>query len=330
MTQPNLQSAQPPASTAQEDREQLGGGKLFIIALRCGRLANRLSLFANFIALAEEQGHRVINFTFHSYAHMFETTRRDIYCQYPPPTRRSWMDTIPGVAAALRRTRILYHAVRATGVLNEKFPVFGGRVVTLRERPRQNVTALEGPEVQEPIRDAKVVFVHGFHFRAPNWMERHAEKIRAYFRPIEQHDRASREAVDRLRQQADVVVGVHIRRGDYANWSGGKYFFPVSRYAAWMQEMAGQFPGRRVAFLVCSNEPRRAEEFGGLSVGIAAGVPVEDLYALARCDYLLGPLSSFTQWASFYGGKPLFHLRSPNDRIERERFRVCRFDEVPT
>ena len=144
MTQPNLQSAQPPASTAQEDREQLGGGKLFIIALRCGRLANRLSLFANFIALAEEQGHRVINFTFHSYAHMFETTRRDIYCQYPAPTRRSWMDTIPGVAAALRRTRILYHAVRATGVLNEKFPVFGGRVVTLRERPRQNVTGGSG------------------------------------------------------------------------------------------------------------------------------------------------------------------------------------------
>ena len=39
--------------------------KLFTIGLRCGRLANRLILFANFIALAEEQGHRVINFTFH-------------------------------------------------------------------------------------------------------------------------------------------------------------------------------------------------------------------------------------------------------------------------
>ncbi|HEX7570106.1 MAG TPA: hypothetical protein VF492_06340, partial [Verrucomicrobiae bacterium] len=50
-------------------------GKLFVISLRSGRLANRLTLFAQFIALAEEQGHRIINFAFHSYAHLFETTR---------------------------------------------------------------------------------------------------------------------------------------------------------------------------------------------------------------------------------------------------------------
>ena len=64
-------------------------GKLFVISGRCGRMANRIILFANFIALAEEQGHRVANPTFHSYAKWFETTRNDIYCQYPRATRRS-------------------------------------------------------------------------------------------------------------------------------------------------------------------------------------------------------------------------------------------------
>jgi hypothetical protein len=326
---PKPQQLQPRPSSLPDLRDQLGGRKLFIIALRCGRLANRLSLFANFIALAEHQGHRVINFTFHSYAELFETTRRDIYCEYPVPDRRSWLDAVPGVACLLRRTRILYHAVRASGVLNEQFPVFGTKVVTIRERPRQNVTALEGAEVQEQIREAKVVFVHGFHFRAPGWVKLHAEKIRAYFRPIAKHERASRQAVDRLREHADVVVGVHIRRGDYAGWAGGKYFFPVSRYAAWMHELAEQFPGRKVSFLVCSNEPLDAQEFSGLSVGFAAGSPVEDIYALAGCDYVMGALSSFTQWASFYGGKPLLHLRDSKDRIEREKFRVCYFEEVP-
>ena len=209
---PIPQAPQPQPVSGQEPGGGLRSGKLFIIALRCGRLANRISLFANFIALAEDQGHRLINFTFHSYAHLFESTRRDVYCQYPPPARRSWLDVLPGVAPALRKTRLLYHIVRAAGVLNERFPVLGRRVVTIRERPRQNVTALEGPEVQEPIAEAKVVFVHGFHFRAPHWLERHAEKIRAYFRPIELHARASRHAVERLRHNADVVVGVHIRR----------------------------------------------------------------------------------------------------------------------
>src|SRR5439155_18260719 len=99
--------------------------KLFVISLRCGRLGNRLILFANFIALAEEQGHRVINFTFHSYAHLFESTRRDIYCQYPAPTQRSCLDAIPGLAGGIRGTRLFYHATRAGSLLNERLPILG-------------------------------------------------------------------------------------------------------------------------------------------------------------------------------------------------------------
>jgi Glycosyl transferase family 11 len=305
-------------------------GKLIVVGLRCGRLANRLALFANLIAFAEEHGHRLINFTFHSYAGLFEATRRDVFCRYPAATGPSWLDVIPGVGGAIRKTRILYHAVRGLSVLNQKLPVFGNKVVTLREGPgHQLVILLETSEIQARIADARVVFVYGFIFRAPAAMQKHAEKIRAYFRPIEKHERASRQAVDRLRQHADVVVGVHIRRGDYIGWARGKYFFPVSRYAAWMHELAGQFPGRKVSFLVCSNEPRTAREFPGLSVGFAAGSPVEDLYALAGCDYVMGPVSSFTQWASFYGGKPLLHLRDSKDPIERDKFRVCYLEEVP-
>jgi Glycosyl transferase family 11 len=323
---------QPPAQTSPSRAIPAGsqGGKLIIVGLRCGRLANRLALFANLIAFAEEYGHRLINFTFHSYATLFEATRRDVFCRYPAASRPGWLDVIPGIGDAIRETRIFYHAVRGLSVLNEKLPVFGNKVVTLREGPgHQLIIFLESPEIQARIADARVVFVYGFIFRAPAAMQRHAEKIRAYFQPIEKHGRASRQAVDRLRQRADVVVGVHIRRGDYIGWAGGKYFFPVSRYAAWMHELAEQFPGRKVSFLVCSNEPRNAQEFTGLSVGFAAGSPVEDLYALAGCDYLMGPVSSFTQWASFYGGKPLLHLRDSKDRIEREKFRVCYFEEVP-
>ena len=128
--------------------------------------------------------------------------------------------------------------------------------------------------------------------------------------------------MDRLRRDADIVVGVHIRHGDYRAWQGGKYFFPAARYAGWMQELAAQFPDRKVAFFVCSDEPRTAGEFPGLSVGLGAGSPVGDLYALARCDYIFGPLSTFSQWASFYGNKPLFLLNDANARLERAKFRI--------
>jgi hypothetical protein len=55
---------------------------------------------------------------------------------------------------------------------------------------------------------------------------------------------------------------------------------------------------------------------------------VGDLYALARCDYIMGPPSTYTQWASFYGNQPLYHLRSGDDRVEREKFRVSHLEEI--
>jgi len=302
-------------------------GKLLLIAGRCGRLANRLVLFANFIALAEEHGHRLGNCTFHTYAHLFETTRSDVYCRYPAAAaRRSLLDMVPGVAPLIRKTRLFAHGVRMACLLNERLGGFGGRAMTFREK---HGVDLEQPEVWAQTRGASVVFIMGWAFRAPGYVERHAGKIRAYFQPIEPHERASREMVERLRRDAGVVVGVHIRHGDYREWRGGKYFFEIDRYAAWMKELAGQFPGRKTAFLVCSDEPRHQREFPGLSVGFGAGVPVQDLCALARCDYVIGPLSSFSQWASFYGNKPLFHFRDRNDRIEPGRFRVSYLGEVP-
>ena len=311
----------PPASSSPEQ-------KLFIITLRCGRLANRLIIFATVIAFVEEHRYRVANFTFHSYADMFEIVRRDIYCRYPVAKRRSWMDVVPGVAATLRRSRIFYHLTRLATVFNEHFPVFGGKIATLRGIKGQRSTALDDPAIQEKIRRARVVFIYGWGFRATGLVQKHADKIRHYFRPIESLERASGEAVERLRHGVNSVIGVHIRHGDYRHWKRGKYFFPIPRYAEWMREMATQFPDQKVAFLVCSDELRNPAEFPGLSVGFGAGSPVADLYALSKCDYILGPVSTFSQWASFYGKKPMFHLHSSDAQIRLEQFQVSDLDLV--
>jgi hypothetical protein len=300
--------------------------KLFTIGLRCGRLANRTILFANFVALTEEQGHRLINFTFHSYSEFFEGTRGNIYCRYPRPKRRNWMDTVPGVAAFLRKTRIPYHLTRATAALNERFPIFGNAAVTLHELPGQKITLLDGPEYQEKIRPAKIIFVYGWWLRAPSLVKKHGDKIRAYFRPIEKFEKASRDAIEPLHREADIVIGVHIRHGDYRGWQGGKYFFPTSRYVAWMHELAAQFPGRKVSFFVCSDEPRSADEFPGLTVMLGTDSPVSDVYALARCDYILGTKSTFSQWASFYGEKPLLQVCGIDDSVRLEKFHVSYLD----
>ena len=197
-------------------------------------------------------------------------------------------------------------------------------MIAIQEKPQ--ITLIEGPEFQAQIRDARIVLVYGWRFRAPGCVVRHAEKIRTYFRPIPEQAQTIQAAMAPLRRSADVVVGVHIRYGDYRRWKGGKFFFPVARYVGWMREVAEQFPGRKVSFLICSDEPRGADEFPGLSVGFGPGSPLGDMYSLAGCDCIFGPLSTFTQWASFYGNAPLKLIHSLDDRLVRADFRVSNLE----
>jgi hypothetical protein len=60
-----------------------------------------------------------------------------------------------------------------------------------------------------------------------------------------------------------------------------------------------------VAFLVCSNEPvAPLLSLEGLKVFEGPGTAIGDLYALAGCDKLMGPPSTFSLWASYWGGRP--------------------------
>ena len=218
-------------------------GKLFIITTRPGRMGNRLLLFAHFIAFAEEHGHRVRNFTFQTYAKLFEGTCQDIFCEYPVAKQRSFLNSVPGAPKVIAGTRMLYRGVSLVRTINDKFHLLGRRVITLRELPGQRVTLLEDPEVQSRIRPAKVIFADGWRLRAPDCLPKHAEKIRRYFQPVPKIEQDIRLLIERMRQNAQVIIGVHIRHTDYRRWRGGKYFFPASRYAEWMRELVGQFPG---------------------------------------------------------------------------------------
>ena len=285
-------------------------------------MANRLFLFAHIIAFAEEHHYRVMNPTFHSYANLFENTRADIFCQYPAATRASFLDSLPGVSGVIKGTRMFYHAGRLARSLHEKFRLFGRNVAVLQEMPPGKVTLLDSPEIHAHLRPAKVILVNGWKLRAPDCLQKHAEKIRQHFRPVSQIEQDVRALMQRVRQNAEVVIGVHIRQGDFRRWRGGKYFFPASRYAEWMRELIPQFPGAKVSFLVCSDEPRTEQEFPGLPVVLSVNTPVGDLYALTKCDYIFGPLSTYSQWASFYGNVPLFHIHDANHRMDRAQFRV--------
>jgi len=303
--------------------------KHFIFVRRSGQLANRLVLSANFVAFVEEYGHCLVNVAFHRYAHLFLGTSRDLLCRYPIPASRHAWDPISVASRVVRATGIFYRTARLAGTLHDRHRLFGGHAVTLREDGRSPTTLLKSIDVQSQIARARLIFVQGWNFRAPDLVERHAEKIRQYFQPVQEIDQRSKKLLAHLRDRADVVVGVHVRHGDYREFLDGRFFFPASRYAAWMSEFVAQFAGQRVAFLVCSNEPRNRQEFPGLDVDFGSEVAAVDLHALAGCDYIFGPQSTFSQWASFVGKAPVFHVSDAKTPLDRSRFRISYFAEIP-
>jgi hypothetical protein len=181
----------------------------------------------------------------------------------------------------------------------------------------------------QQLGQARLVFLYGWTFRAPTLVRRYFSQLRAYFQLEPQHELPGRTAVAALRRQAQIVIGVHIRYGDYRVWRGGKYYFPLDQYVGWMRQAAQQFHPCQVGFVVASDELRQPAEFSDLNVQIVAGLPVEDSYALSQCDYIMGPPSSFSQWASFYGQVPLLNLKQAQQRIDKDQFFVSALDEIP-
>lgn len=286
---------------------------MIVIANGVGRLGNRLLLFAHFIGAAVEHGLTVANPPFGPYARYFPTTARDVLCRYPAKTRR-----LP--AGRARR----YLATKASGgaadVLH-RLQIRGKDVGLIRLR-RDQALDLNSERFLQVVRRHRVVFVQDWFFRNGSNCARHVDLIRAYFTPWPHHVAAANAAIDRERAKGRFMVGVHVRQGDYQRAYDGRYFYTYDQYRAVMTQVESAFPDEDVTFLVCSDAAVPRGAFGSLNVVYGNGHQLEDLYALAACDRILGPPSTYSTWASYYGDVPLYALEDQAAAVEPTSFRV--------
>lgn len=204
--------------------------------------------------------------------------------------------------------RLLTH-IRCTA-----FPV---RIIRLHQ---EEPCDLDGVEFQKLVTGRRLLCIQGWAFRTRRYLLPHADAIRQYFRPVPEREAAVERLISAARAGTDCLVGVHIRHGDYATFCGGKYFYPLHQYHEVMKQIERLLAPRRVRFLVCSNTSPPASAFSGRDVLMGTGHLVEDLYALARCDYLVGPPSTFSLWASFYGQVPLCYLETADQPLSLASF----------
>ncbi|REJ67401.1 MAG: hypothetical protein DWQ31_11505 [Planctomycetota bacterium] len=264
-----------------------------IVARPLGRLCNQLFLFAHLIGFARESHTRIVNLAFARYAHYFVGTQGDPLVRYPRVRSR---------LACGGTRRLAGWGGRHLYSLAKRLP---GRFSLLRGS--EQIVPLHGEAVAAALGERKPVVLQGETFRYDERVQQHTAAIREHLQLVPRHRDRVKETLERARRDCDVLIGAHIRQGDFRRWHGGRFHRSVAQFTATMEHTVSQFPNSRVAFLICSDEAVDASPFGDLQVHRSTGQIVEDLYALAGCDYLLGtPMSTYSMWASFYGNTPFF------------------------
>ena len=127
--------------------------------------------------------------------------------------------------------------------------------------------------------------------------------------------KAKMQEAEQNSQDNILRLGVHIRRGDYAQWRDGQFLFSDEVYADHINRFADMHPGKALHVYLSTNDPSVSEEhFQKLCPKVCIhhlqGSAPEDLFMLSECDYLIGPPSTFSMVAAMYRDIPLYRMDS--------------------
>lgn len=286
---------------------------MIIIADKAGQLGNKIALFAHFISYSIKHDIRVYNFSLEDDAELFETTHKDLFCRFPNH------NSLIKPSLFLRKMIYNFHYRLANYLYRRGYNSSLIKVMNLKINES---ISLDDSEYISVINNTAVVMIKGYEYRHLSAFKENADVIRKYFTPRKCYLDNISELMKTIRSKCDVVVGVHIRQGDYAKFMNGSWYYTTKQYVEIMRQLQSLFQRKRVGFLVCSNEPQKNDDFAEFIYEFGTNVVIEDLYSLSQCDYIVGPPSSFNSWAAFYGKVPILYLSDHNMNISLDKFKI--------
>ena len=150
-------------------------------------------------------------------------------------------------------------------------------------------------------------------------------QLQHIFRPREEIMKKAEAMMKDIRKDADFVVAIHIRHGDYKTFYGGRYYYTLEKFHQFMLRIQAIYKDRNVAFFISSNEAFELELFTRCRCyrfGKEPSGDILDLYTMSLCDRILGPWSTYSRWASFIGEVPLCFIESKEQQFTDESFSV--------
>lgn len=145
------------------------------------------------------------------------------------------------------------------------------------------------------------------------------------FRPRQEITNKAETMMNTIRQTAEIVIGVHIRHGDYKTWRGGRFYYTFEDFHHLMLQIKALYPDKSVAFFISSNEAFSVDIFKGCDCyrfGREPSGDILDLHTLSLCDSIIGPWSTYSRWASFIGEVPLCFIKDNKQQLSLSDFSV--------
>ena len=166
---------------------------------------------------------------------------------------------------------------------------------------------------QKMLRHRHIV-VSGWNVRFYDLFIKYRSEICDLFRIDDQYMAPVRQLME---GHQGIRLGVHIRRGDYAEWNDGIYCYDDETYARHINRFAAMHEDKEVHVYLSTNDPEVTEDHyqqlcPQVHVHHLHGSAPADLFMLSECDYLIGPPSTFSLVAAMYRDIPLYRMDTPN------------------
>lgn len=151
------------------------------------------------------------------------------------------------------------------------------------------------------------------------------EELRYIFLPRQEICNKAEALISKIRKEAEIIVGVHIRHGDYKTFFDGRFYYTLEDFHFFMLEIQDIYKSKKVAFFISSNESFDVHVFNDCRCYRFSKEPsgdILDLHTLSLCDLIIGPWSTYSRWASFIGEVPLCFIKQKKQVIVEEDFSV--------
>ena len=180
---------------------------------------------------------------------------------------------------------------------------------------------LDAPRTSTPLQ-----MVGGWNYRCHHLTEKYRQQLSACYQlrigSLSTLEKQHLAEIAAMHSAHTLVVGVHVRRGDYLDWMGGRYFYDDTVYQRYIQEIRDFFAAQGISciIVVCTNDSKRLDLGQDHSTG---GSWVFDQLVLQTCDMIVGPPSTFSLWASYISSTPYIHIEDPTQAFNLSSAQIC-------